>query len=51
MWALIILSKKNADRYRLDNLKNDDNNWTGATTIFLFVHVEKQGNDLFVTDY
>ena len=50
MWALKLLLKKNVERHRFDNLRNDQTSMitrTGATAIFLFVHVEKQGNDLF----
>ena len=50
MWALKLLLKKNAERHRFDNLRNDQTSMitrTGATAIFLIVHVEKQGNDLF----
>ena len=50
MWALKLLLKKNAERHRFDKLRNDQTSMitrTGTTAIFLFVHVEKQGNDLF----
>ena len=35
MWALIILSKKNAERYRFDKLKNDDNKNRSNNNIFI----------------